>query len=104
MTDRPRLGKGLSALIGEYLDPETDSTEVRALPLAAIVPNPLQPRRVFTEQELSDLTQSIEANGLLQPLVVRPSPSASNDASTKPSLVRLLRMMSTPFPPVAAWI
>lgn len=78
MSDRPRLGKGLSALIGEYLDPETDSAEIRALPLAAIVPNPLQPRTVFTEQELADLAQSIEANGLLQPLVVRPSPNGSN--------------------------
>lgn len=78
MTDRPRLGKGLSALIGEYLDPETEATEIRALPLAAIVPNPLQPRSVFTEQELADLAQSIEANGLLQPLVVRPSPNSAN--------------------------
>jgi ParB family chromosome partitioning protein len=76
MSERPRLGKGLSALIGEYLEPETDRTEIRTLPLAAIVPNPLQPRTVFTEQELSDLAQSIDANGLLQPLVVRPSPSA----------------------------
>lgn len=74
MTDRARLGKGLSALIGEYLDPEADAAEVRALPLSAIVPNPLQPRSVFTEEELSDLTASISANGLLQPLVVRPSP------------------------------
>ena len=77
MSDRPRLGKGLSALIGEYLDPETDSAEIRALPLAAIVPNPLQPRTVFTEQELADLSQSIETNGLLQPLVVRPSPNGA---------------------------
>lgn len=74
MTDRARLGKGLSALIGEYLDPEADAAEVRALPLSAIVPNPLQPRSVFTEEELADLTASISANGLLQPLVVRPSP------------------------------
>jgi ParB family transcriptional regulator, chromosome partitioning protein len=78
MTDRPRLGKGLSALIGEYLDPDTDTAEIRALPLAAIVPNPLQPRSVFTEQELADLARSIEANGLLQPLVVRPSPKSAN--------------------------
>lgn len=75
MNGKPRLGKGLGALLGEYLDPEADASEVRALPLASIVPNPLQPRTVFTEAELSDLAASIEANGLLQPLVVRPSPS-----------------------------
>lgn len=75
---RDRLGKGLGALLGEYLDAESEPTEIRKLPLAAIVPNPMQPRRVFTDEELADLTASIRENGLLQPLVVRPSPSASD--------------------------
>jgi ParB family transcriptional regulator, chromosome partitioning protein len=74
MTDRPRLGKGLSALIGEYLDPEAEAGEIRTLSLATIVPNPLQPRTVFTEAELAELAASIQTNGLLQPLVVRPAP------------------------------
>jgi ParB family transcriptional regulator, chromosome partitioning protein len=74
MNNRPRLGKGLSALIGEYLDPEAEASEIRTLALAAIVPNPLQPRTHFTEAELAELAASIRANGLLQPLVVRPSP------------------------------
>ena len=79
MTERPRLGKGLSALIGEYLAPEAaDSAEIRTLRLSAIVPNPLQPRTVFTEEELAELGASIQANGLLQPLVVRPSPSGGD--------------------------
>ncbi|MEX2465814.1 MAG: ParB/RepB/Spo0J family partition protein [Gemmatimonadota bacterium] len=78
MTDRPRLGKGLSALIGEYLDPEADAGEIRTLSLAAIVPNPLQPRSVFTEAELGELAASIQANGLLQPLVVRVAPGATD--------------------------
>jgi len=74
MTTRPRLGKGLGALLGEYLDPEAAPGEVRSLPLSTIVANPLQPRTVFTADELADLTASIRANGLLQPLVVRPAP------------------------------
>lgn len=78
MSERPRLGKGLSALIGEYLDPKADAAEVRTLALASIVPNPLQPRTVFTEAELKDLAASIQANGLLQPLVVRPAPGRSD--------------------------
>jgi len=78
MTDKPRLGKGLSALIGEYLDPEEAPKDVADLPLSAIVPNPLQPRRVFTESELAELAASISANGLLQPLVVRPAPKTTN--------------------------
>lgn len=75
---RDRLGKGLGALLGEYLDPEVRDGEVRTLPLAAIVPNPMQPRRVFGDEELSDLTDSIRENGLLQPLVVRPAPGSAD--------------------------
>jgi ParB family chromosome partitioning protein len=73
---RDRLGKGLGALLGEYLEPEVRSGEVRSLRVTAIVPNPMQPRRVFTDAELSDLVDSIRENGLLQPLVVRPAPGA----------------------------
>ncbi len=75
MTRRDRLGKGLGALLGQYLDPEADDAEIRRVKVAAIVPNPLQPRRTFTDGELNELAESIRANGLLQPLVVRPSPS-----------------------------
>ncbi|MDH5760220.1 MAG: ParB/RepB/Spo0J family partition protein [Gemmatimonadota bacterium] len=73
---RDRLGKGLGALIGEYLAPEPGQTEISRVKVAAIVPNPLQPRKVFTEEELSELASSIRENGLLQPLVVRPAPGA----------------------------
>jgi len=73
---RDRLGKGLGALLGEYLEPEVAAGEIQRLPLASIVPNPMQPRRVFTESELGDLASSIRENGLLQPLVVRPSPDS----------------------------
>lgn len=78
MTRRDRLGKGLGALLGEYLDPEAPEAEIRRLKLTAIVPNPLQPRRTFTEAELADLTSSIKENGLLQPLVVRPAPGTTD--------------------------
>ncbi len=77
MTRRDRLGKGLSALLGEYLEPGADAADVRRVEMASIVPNPLQPRRAFTEEELAELSASIKANGLLQPLVVRPSPGAA---------------------------
>jgi ParB family transcriptional regulator, chromosome partitioning protein len=67
-----RLGKGLGALLGEYLDNDTGE-ELRRVPVGRIVPNPLQPRREFSEADLSELQSSIETNGLLQPLVVRPA-------------------------------
>lgn len=69
---RDRLGKGLGALLGEYLEPTVSPADTRRLPLSAIVPNPHQPRRVFSEAELERLAASIQENGLLQPLVVRP--------------------------------
>ena len=71
---KDRLGRGLGALLGEYLEPGEGLAETRRVPLSAIVPNPMQPRRVFSEAELEHLTSSIRENGLLQPLVVRPAP------------------------------
>jgi len=75
---RDRLGKGLGALLGQYLEPEAESGEIRRVKVSAIVPNPLQPRRSFSDQELDELATSIRENGLLQPLVVRPAPGASD--------------------------
>jgi ParB family chromosome partitioning protein len=45
------------------------------LPIAAIVPNPRQPRQVFDEESLAELAHSIKEFGLLQPIVVRPLPA-----------------------------
>lgn len=73
---KDRLGRGLGALLGDYLEPEPESSDTRRLPLSAIVPNPLQPRREFSEEELEELSNSIRENGLLQPLVVRPAPGS----------------------------
>jgi len=48
---------------------------LKELPLSAISPNPYQPRREFAESQLKELADSIEASGLLQPVVVRPRPN-----------------------------
>jgi ParB family transcriptional regulator, chromosome partitioning protein len=77
---RDRLGRGLGALLGEYIaEPEggVSSVQTRMIPVAAISPNPFQPRREFSEEELADLTASLRENGLLQPIVVRPAPSVN---------------------------
>jgi ParB family transcriptional regulator, chromosome partitioning protein len=72
---RPRLGRGLEALLGaDYLTPDAPASDVRTVPVRMVVPNPYQPRREFSPEELDDLKRSIEANGLLQPPVVRPVP------------------------------
>lgn len=76
---RTRLGKGLGALLGEYLPEESGPGDsgYRVVEVARIAANPYQPRREFTEEQLAELESSIRENGLLQPLVVRP---ASADA------------------------
>ena len=65
------LGRGLSSLIGE------SRIEVKAnkLPLSDIVPNKFQPRKIFEEENLQDLTNSIKERGVIQPIVVRKSNS-----------------------------
>ena len=75
---RDRLGKGLGALLGEYLGPQTADAEIRQVKVSDIRPNPLQPRRTFTDAELGELAASIKENGLLQPLVVRPAPAGKD--------------------------
>ena len=77
---RDRLGKGLGALLGEYLGeeggaPGAPAVPAKMIPVSSIAPNPFQPRREFSEEELADLTASLKENGLLQPIMVRPAPS-----------------------------
>lgn len=68
-----RLGKGLGALLGDVLDtPDATAFPVREIPLGRIRPNRFQPRREFDASAIAELKSSIAANGLLQPLVVRP--------------------------------
>ena len=68
-----RLGKGLGALLGEYLD-EAPGREAQLIDVNLIGPNPQQPRKIFSSEELSELAKSIKENGLLQPLLLRPAP------------------------------
>jgi ParB family chromosome partitioning protein len=87
----PRLGKGLDALIGKPRTPPKTATPfrehrhqqaaepgdpnlsvVRSLPVDQVIPNPHQPRLALDPQALADLANSIRANGVVQPVVVRP--------------------------------
>ena len=63
------LGRGLSSLIGESkVEPKTNK-----LLLSDINPNKLQPRKIFDEDNLEDLTNSIKERGVIQPIIVRTS-------------------------------
>lgn len=78
---RRRLGRGLAALIGDDASEEgvvQDARSLRHMPIEFIVRNPRNPRRSFTESDLADLTSSVRAKGLLQPIVVRPLSGETN--------------------------
>ena len=64
------LGRGLGALIDDYAAP-TQKETVTLLPLQKVEPNPHQPRKLFDEEQLQALADSIAEHGLLQPLAVR---------------------------------
>lgn len=68
--NRKVLGRGLGALLGEETT-KTNNEEFLEIDLDLIEPNSEQPRTRFTEENLNELTQSIRANGIVQPIVVR---------------------------------
>lgn len=68
MDKRPALGKGLSALIPDAPEPRISPVEVD---IDRLSPNDLQPRGVMDPSALEDLSKSIVANGIIQPIVVR---------------------------------
>jgi ParB family transcriptional regulator, chromosome partitioning protein len=73
---RKALGRGLGALLPTRPPValvDGPSEESHSIPADAIEPNPLQPRRLFHAERLEELAQSIRANGIIQPLVVRKS-------------------------------
>ena len=63
------LGRGLSSLIGET----KIETQKNQLPISDLIPNKYQPRKIFDERNLEDLTNSIKERGMIQPIIVRKS-------------------------------
>ena len=63
------LGRGLSSLIGET----KVEKQKNQLPISDLIPNKYQPRKIFDEKNLEDLTNSIKERGMIQPIIVRQS-------------------------------
>jgi ParB family transcriptional regulator, chromosome partitioning protein len=72
---RRGLGSGLAAILPEAGVEEAG--ELRELPIELVKPNPNQPRTKIDPEALAGLTSSIETNGIVQPLLVRPLPDGS---------------------------
>lgn len=75
MANPKGLGKGLGALMGDYMEEPQQNSPYRLMPIHKIEPNPDQPRRDFDEEELEALAKSIAMHGLVQPLTVRETPT-----------------------------
>ena len=74
---RPRLGRGLAALLGSSPNTATPSAvweSLRRIPIELLSPNLRNPRKHFDESELDELAESIRARGVLQPVLVRSVP------------------------------
>jgi ParB family chromosome partitioning protein len=86
---RRGLGRGLSALLGESDEPAPAQAGgaaaapaadgAREIPIELIHANPDQPRRHFSEAEIGELEASIRDKGVLQPILVRPSPKTAGE-------------------------
>ena len=75
MASNKGLGKGLGALLGDFVEEPVEQSAYRELPIYKIEPNPDQPRREFDEVELQALADSISVHGVIQPLTVREMPN-----------------------------
>ena len=74
------LGRGLSALFGDQSKNETivDKKGIHNASISDLIRNPFQPRQIFNEAKLEELSESIKKNGIIQPIVVRPRKSDPN--------------------------
>ena len=68
------LGRGLSALFGDIENKSTSvEVQINKVPIANLQRNKYQPRTVFDEEKISELSSSIKENGMIQPIAVRPN-------------------------------
>ena len=68
------FGRGLSALFGDIDNKSISSDKVsNTVPIADLSRNKYQPRTIFDEEKLSELSKSIKENGVIQPIAVRPN-------------------------------
>lgn len=77
---RPRLGRGLAALLGNGDEQVVieGSRGVRRVPIEFLRPNPRNPRKAFAEEALDELTNSIRERGVIQPVLVRAIPRVAD--------------------------
>lgn len=91
MGERRGMGRGLAAILPE-LAADSQVEELRQLSVDLIKPNPKQPRTTFDSEALDALAESVEANGVLQPLLVRPLSGGSYELIAGERRLRAARL------------
>ena len=72
MNNENKLGMGLGALLSKSNNNENINS-VQKINISQIIPNPSQPRKNFKDEELKELSSSIKNQGLIQPIIVKPT-------------------------------
>jgi ParB family transcriptional regulator, chromosome partitioning protein len=77
---RTALGQGLNALLPleEPVGRTSSNRDIKHVSIESLLPNPHQPRRVFSEESLAELSNSIKEMGVIQPVLVRPTQHEAN--------------------------
>ena len=73
MNKENKLGMGLGALLSTTNNKNETYNNVQKINISQIIPNPLQPRKNFKNEELKELSSSIKNQGLIQPIIVKPT-------------------------------
>ncbi len=73
MNKENKLGMGLGALLSTTNNKNETNNNVQKINISQIIPNPLQPRKNFKNEELKELSSSIKNQGLIQPIIVKPT-------------------------------
>ncbi len=76
-TKKGGLGRGLDSLFAQSVQTQDGESEAKLLRISEIMPDENQPRKTFEQQALTQLASSIEEHGVLQPVVVRQTPSGA---------------------------
>ena len=73
MNKEKKLGMGLGALLSTTNNKNETNNNVQKINISQIIPNPSQPRKNFKNEELKELSSSIKNQGLIQPIIVKPT-------------------------------
>ena len=73
MNKENKLGMGLGALLSTSNDKNENNNGIQKINISQIMPNPSQPRKNFKNEELKELSSSIKNQGLIQPIIVKPT-------------------------------